>query len=87
MNKMCLTPCGKTIMVSKTMMKKLERIEDLPTLPAILFEVNRLLEDINTSNKVLSNATEKDQSMVVKILKLVNSAFYGFRSTVSDISN
>lgn len=74
-------------MDSKTMMKKLERIEDLPTLPAILFEVNRLLEDINTSAKVLSNAIEKDQSMVVKILKLVNSAFYGFRSTVSDISN
>lgn len=74
-------------MDSKTMMKKLERIEDLPTLPTILFEVNRLLEDINTSAKVLSDTIEKDQSMVVKILKLVNSAFYGFRSKVSDISN
>ena len=74
-------------MNSKTMMKKLERIEDLPTLPTILFEVNRLLEDINTSAKVLSDTIEKDQSMVVKILKLVNSAFYGFRSRISDISN
>ena len=74
-------------MDSKTMMKKLERIEDLPTLPTILFEVNRLLGDINTSAKVLSDTIGKDQSMVVKILKLVNSAFYGFRSKVSDISN
>ena len=74
-------------MDSKTMMKKLERIEDLPTLPTILFEVNTLLEDINTSAKKLSDTIEKDQSMVVKILKLVNSAFYGFRSTISDISN
>ena len=74
-------------MDSKTMMKKLERIEDLPTLPTILFEVNTLLEDINTSAKVLSDTIGKDQAMVVKILKLVNSAFYGFRSRVSDISN
>jgi putative nucleotidyltransferase with HDIG domain len=74
-------------MDSKTMMKKLERIEDLPTLPTILFEVNRLLEDINTSAKMLGETIGKDQSMVVKILKLVNSAFYGFRSRVSDISN
>jgi putative nucleotidyltransferase with HDIG domain len=71
----------------KTMMKKLERIEDLPTLPTILFEVNTLLEDINTSAKKLSDTIIKDQSMVVKILKLVNSAFYGFRSKISDISN
>jgi len=74
-------------MDSKTMMKKLERIEDLPTLPTILFEVNRLLEDINTSAKKLSDTIGKDQSMVVKILRLVNSAFYGFRSKISDISN
>jgi len=74
-------------MDSKTMMKKLERIEDLPTLPTILFEVNRLPEDINTSAKKLGETIGKDQSMVVKILKLVNSAFYGFRSRVSDISN
>jgi len=74
-------------MDSKTMMKKLERIEDLPTLPTILFEVNTLLEDINTSAKKLSDTIENDQSMVVKILKLVNSSFYGFRSRVSDISN
>ena len=74
-------------MDSKTMMKKLERIEDLPTLPTILFEVNTLLEDINTSAKKLGETIGKDPSMVAKILKLVNSAFYGFRSKVSDISN
>ncbi|MBW2563430.1 MAG: HDOD domain-containing protein [Deltaproteobacteria bacterium] len=74
-------------MDSKTMMKKLERIEDLPTLPTILFEVNTLLEDINTSAKKLGETIGKDPSMVAKILKLVNSSFYGFRSKISDISN
>lgn len=83
---MCLAG-EKIIMDSKTIMKRLERMEDLPTLPPILIKVNRLLEDINTSTKVLSDTIGKDQSMVVKILRLVNSSFYGFRSRVSDISN
>ena len=35
----------------------------------------------------MSETIEKDQAMALKILKLVNSAFYGFRSKVSDIKN
>ena len=77
----------KVIMDSKAIMERLERMEDLPTLPPILIKVNRLLEDVNTSAKSLSDTIGKDQSMVVKILRLVNSAFYGFRSRISDISN
>jgi HD-like signal output (HDOD) protein len=46
-----------------------------------------LLENINPSAKKLSDTIGKDQSIVVKILKLVNSSFYGFRSKGSDISN
>ncbi|MBW1822817.1 MAG: hypothetical protein JRI92_13960 [Deltaproteobacteria bacterium] len=53
-------------MDSKTMMKKLERIEDLPTLPTILFEVNRLLEDINTSTKKLGETIGKEHSAIIK---------------------
>jgi len=72
---------------SKTILKKLDHIDDLPTLPAIVFEVNKMLEDYDTSITKLSKIIEKDQAMVLKILKLVNSAFYGFRSKVSCIPN
>ena len=74
-------------MDSKTILKKLDRIDDLPTLPAIALEVNKMLQDYDTSIRTLSEKIEKDQAMVVKILKLVNSAFFGLRSKVSNIPN
>jgi len=72
-------------METKDILKKLDRIENLPTLPAIAMEVNRMLEDYNTSIKQLSSAVERDQSLVFKMLKLVNSAFFGLRSKVGNI--
>lgn len=74
-------------MNSKTIYEKLDRIDDLPTLPTIALKVNTLLEDPNTSIDTLTRVIEKDQAIVGKLLKLVNSAFYGFRSKVHDISN
>ncbi len=72
-------------MESNEIYKKLDRIEDLPTLPAIALEVNKMLEDLNTSIKDLSSTIEKDQSIASKILKLVNSAFFGLSTKVSSI--
>ncbi|MEE4352114.1 MAG: HDOD domain-containing protein [Desulfatiglans sp.] len=74
-------------MISKSdVLKKLDQIDDLPTLPVIAMEVNKMLQDYDTSINELSKTIEKDQAMVPKILKLVNSAFFGFRSKVSDIN-
>jgi len=74
-------------MEAKTILKKLDRIEGLPTLPAIAMEVNKMLLDYDTSISKLSDRIEKDQAMVSKILKLVNSAFFGFRGRISSISH
>jgi len=73
-------------MDSQTMLNKLDRIDDLPTLPSIAMEVNEMLRDYDTSIKELSQTIEKDQAIVPRILKLVNSSFFGFRSKISDIS-
>jgi putative nucleotidyltransferase with HDIG domain len=72
-------------MDEKQMVEKLDRIKEIPTLPSIVFELNRLLQDPDTSVARISQTIEKDQAMALKILKLVNSAFYGFKSKVSDI--
>ena len=72
-------------MDSKMVLKKLDRIDDLPTLPSIAMEVNSMLQDYDTSIKKLSGAIEKDQATVLKILKLVNSAFFGLRSEIGNI--
>lgn len=67
------------------MLKKLEKITDLPTLPAIAMEVNRMLQDEDVTIDSLCDTIEKDQSIVGKLLKLSNSAFYGLRFRVRSV--
>ncbi|MDY6971043.1 MAG: HDOD domain-containing protein [Thermodesulfobacteriota bacterium] len=72
-------------MDSKMILKRLDGIDDLPTLPTIAVEVNSMLQDYDTSITKLSETIKKDQAIIPRILKLVNSSFYGFQSKVSDI--
>jgi putative nucleotidyltransferase with HDIG domain len=67
------------------MINKIDRISDLPTLPTVVMEINRLLQDVNAPIEKLVDMLEKDPSMVLKILRLVNSSFYGFRSKISSL--
>lgn len=66
-------------------LERLDRIRDIPTLPSIVLELNRLLQDPDTPVARVSQIIERDQAIALKILKLVNSAFYGVRSKVADI--
>ncbi len=70
-------------MNEKEMLQQMDRIREIPTLPSIVFELNRLLQDPDTPVARISQTIEKDQAMAIKILKLVNSAFYGFQQKIS----
>ena len=74
-------------MKESKILKRLDLIEDLPTLPAVAMEVNKMLLDYDTTIYKLSGTIEKDQAMVSKILKLVNSSFFGLRGKISNISH
>ncbi len=63
----------------------LKRINTLAPIPKILQEVLQLLNNINTSPHLLSKAISKDQSVVLKILTIANSPFYGLTKKVSSI--
>lgn len=77
----------RDMMDEQQFLTKLDRIKDIPTLPTIVFELNKLLRDPDTSIKTVCDTIEKDQAITLKILKLVNSAFYGFKSKISDLRN
>lgn len=66
--------------------QQIDRIRELPTLPVIVLKVNQMLQDVEITADQLSRIIETDQMMTAKILKLVNSSFYGFKSTISSIS-
>jgi HD-like signal output (HDOD) protein len=66
---------------------KLETIRDLPTLPTVVLEMTRLLADPTVSARRLCEKLEKDQAVTSKILRLVNSPFYGFSGKIASLSH
>lgn len=62
-------------------------MESLPTLPVIAGQIMECMNDPNSSIQDLANVIMRDQSMSAKILKLVNSAFYGFPKRIGTISH
>jgi putative nucleotidyltransferase with HDIG domain len=71
----------------QTFLNKLDRIRDIPTLPTVAIKVNQMLQYNDTSIRDLSKTIEKDQAIVSKLLRLVNSAFYGFQARINTISH
>lgn len=49
----------------------------LPSLPAVAMQVLELTRDPDVSLKQIARAVEQDQALMGKILKTVNSSFYG----------
>lgn len=67
--------------------KILESINELPTLPDIVAKLTRLVTDPRTSADDINDALSQDPGLTAKILKLVNSSFYGFSRRISTITN
>ncbi len=59
---------------------------ELSSLPEIYIRVSELLESERATAKEIGEVVETDPALSSRILKLVNSAFYGFPSTVASIS-
>ena len=74
-------------MDNKTAWDTLEKITNLPTLPAVYFQVNKLLQDKQASIEKIARIIEVDPGMSSSILRLVNSAFYGLGKTCNSISH
>lgn len=68
-------------------LSELDRVVELATLPAVALEVNKMLADDSISVQKMTQVIEQDQAIVAKILKLVNSSFYGFRSQINNLSH
>jgi putative nucleotidyltransferase with HDIG domain len=64
-----------------------QTIEHIPTLPIISRKIHGLLEDDNVSIKKLEQIIQADPPLAAKIMKIVNSSFYGMLSKVSTIDH
>lgn len=59
--------------------------QTLPSLPAIAIQVIELTSDQNVSMDELAQLIQTDQAMAAKILRTVNSSFYGLRERCTTI--
>ncbi|GAB4336182.1 MAG: hypothetical protein Kow0037_17040 [Calditrichia bacterium] len=66
-------------------LKELETIEEVPTLPQVAFKLIALISDESSSMREIGNLIEEDPPLVAKILRIVNSGYYNLRKQVTDI--
>jgi len=67
--------------------RALREAKSLPTLPAIISKLTRMAEDPETTSEQMGKVISKDHILAIKLLKLVNSAFYGFPQKISSLSS
>lgn len=74
-------------MVEPVNLEKLASIVDeLPTLPNVMFEVLAVAEDDKSTAEDLEEVIMRDQALSVKVLKVANSAYYGIPRSVDTVS-
>ena len=64
-----------------------EEIEELPTLPDVLNLISAIVNDPDSSADDLAKVVASDSALSAKILKLANSAAYGFSREISSIKH
>jgi putative nucleotidyltransferase with HDIG domain len=73
-------------MAAADLKRLIARVEDLPTLPRTVLRITERVNDPRASARDLSRIITDDQVLTARLLKLVNSSFYGFPQRVSTVT-
>ncbi|MBF0624835.1 MAG: HDOD domain-containing protein [Magnetococcales bacterium] len=72
--------------MSELQQKLVKMVEQMPAFSKSVHQVLHLTADLNYSHKELVRIIDYDPVMTLKILKLVNSAYFGFARKVASIN-
>ncbi len=61
------------------------KISGLPTLPTVVSKMIDLVDNPRTTTKTLAKLISHDPALTARILKLANSAYYGFSREISTV--
>lgn len=62
-----------------------DKLDELPTLPTIVYELSRVINDPMSSTTEIEKIMSSDQSLTAKVLRLANSAYYAIPGGVSSL--
>ena len=63
------------------------KVEDLPTLPRSILKITELINNPKSSARDLARVISDDHILTARLLRLVNSAFYGFPQRISTVTS
>lgn len=64
----------------------LKRVNDIPSLPQFVIETLKKLDDPKSSVSDVASKLSRDEGLVVRVLRLANSAYYGLSRRISSVS-
>lgn len=67
--------------------RKVTELTALPTLPGVVRFITSMVEDGNSSMQEVGETISRDQVLSAKILRMVNSPFYGFPGRISSVTH
>jgi len=65
--------------------KRLKSLKNLPTMPGVFQEINKSIQNPETTAEDIAKIISSDQALSAKILRIVNSVLYGFPRRISNI--
>lgn len=72
---------------AERMQREIETLINLPTLPGVVQVITSMVDDERVNAQQVGDAISKDQVLSAKVLRLVNSPFYGFPGRISTVSH
>ncbi len=73
-------------MLSPKLKSIIRRIDDLPTLPRTVFRITEMINNPRSSARDLAQIITDDQVLTARLLRLVNSSFYGFPQRITTVT-
>jgi HD-like signal output (HDOD) protein len=65
--------------------KRVNQIDDLPSLPVVVQKVNEIMELQGVTVQEVGKVLQTEPSLVAKVLKLVNSAYFGLNRRINSL--
>ena len=77
----------KTINNERLKSQIMQKIEEIPSLPAIVYKVMELVNSEKSSASDFEKIVARDQALAARMLRMANSSFYSLSRKVSTISD
>ncbi len=82
-----VVPAGTQHSSAEIIKAKLEKINRLPAMPPMAYQIVKLVNDAETTAEQLSEVVELDPSIALQVMKYAGSSYYGYRGKIDSVQD